>query len=52
MIIVTHQIEFAKEIADRIIIMEDGRIIEEGSPDELFNNPKEERTKQFIKSAL
>lgn len=52
MIIVTHQIEFAKEIADRIIFMEDGRIIEEGSPDELFNNPKEERTKQFIKSAL
>lgn len=43
---------FGNSIGLCYIFMEDGRIIEEGSPDELFNNPKEERTKQFIKSAL
>lgn len=52
MIIVTHQIEFAREIADRIVFMEGGRIVEEGSPEEIINSPKEERTRQFLMSVL
>lgn len=52
LIIVTHQIEFAKEIADRIVFMEQGKVVEEGSPDEIFENPKEERTKEFLRSIL
>ena len=48
MIIVTHEMRFAKEIADRIIFMDDGRIIEEGTPEEIFLNPKNERTKKFL----
>ena len=48
MIIVTHEMSFAKEIADRIIFMDDGRIIEEGTPDEIFSNPQNERTKRFL----
>ncbi len=52
MIIVTHQIEFAKEISDRMIFMEDGKIIEQGKPDEIMNNPKNKRTKDFINSIL
>ena len=52
MIIVTHQIEFAKEIADRIVFMESGRIVEEGSPEEIINSPKQERTRQFLMSVL
>lgn len=52
MIIVTHQIDFAKEISDRIIFMEDGKIVEEGSPEEILVNPKKKRTKDFINSIL
>jgi polar amino acid transport system ATP-binding protein len=48
MIVVTHEMEFAKEVADKIIFMYDGRIEESGTPDEVFGNPKSERTKQFI----
>ena len=48
MIIVTHEMSFAKEIADRIIFMDDGRIIEEGTPEEIFLNPQNERTKRFL----
>ena len=48
MIIVTHEIEFAKNVADRIIFMDDGVIAEEGTPDEVINNPKNERTKLFL----
>lgn len=48
MIIVTHEMSFAKEIADRIIFMDDGRIIEEGTPEEIFSNPQNERTKRFL----
>lgn len=49
MIIVTHEMNFAKEISDRVIFMDKGIIIEEGKPEEIFNNPKKERTKEFIK---
>lgn len=48
MIIVAHEMSFAKEIADRIIFMDDGRIIEEGTPEEIFSNPQNERTKRFL----
>lgn len=47
MIIVTHDISFARDVADHIVFMEKGIIIEEGSPKEVFENPKEERTKEF-----
>ena len=48
MIIVTHERSFSKEIADRIIFMDDGRIIEEGTPEKIFSNPQNERTKRFL----
>jgi polar amino acid transport system ATP-binding protein len=48
MIIVTHEMDFARDVADRVIFMDDGVIVEQGSPQELFGNPKEERTKQFL----
>ena len=48
LIIVTHEMAFAKEISDRVIFMADGNIVEEGNPDQVFNHPKNERTKQFF----
>lgn len=48
MLIVTHEMQFAKEAADRVIFMDDGRIIEEGKPEEIFTSPKNERTKKFL----
>lgn len=48
MLVVTHEMGFAREVADRIIFMDDGKIIEEGQPAEFFSNPKEERTKEFL----
>jgi polar amino acid transport system ATP-binding protein len=49
MVIVTHEIQFARKAADRILFMEDGRIIEEGRPEELVTSPRNERTKQFLR---
>ena len=43
---------FAREVTDRAIFMDEGRIIEEGSPDRLFNNPQEERTRTFLSKVL
>lgn len=48
MVIVTHEMDFAREVSDRVIFMDEGLIAEQGSPDEVFGNPKEERTKQFL----
>lgn len=48
MIIVTHEMAFARDVADRVIFMADGYIVEEGAPEEVFGNPKEERTKAFL----
>ncbi len=48
MIIVTHEIQFAKEVSDRIIFMDDGHIVEEGTPLEVIDNPQNERTKAFL----
>jgi polar amino acid transport system ATP-binding protein len=52
MIIVTHEMEFAKEVADRVIFMDNGFIAEEGTPSEVFNNPKHPRTKEFLSKVL
>lgn len=52
MIVVTHEMGFAKEVADRVIFMDEGLILEEGKPEELFQNPKEYRTREFLKSIL
>lgn len=52
MIIVTHEIGFAREVADRVIFMDDGVICEEGTPEEVILNPKEERTKSFLNKIL
>jgi polar amino acid transport system ATP-binding protein len=52
MVVVTHEMGFAKEVADRVIFMDEGQIIEEGTPEELFNNPKNERTKKFLNAIL
>ncbi|MGJ7911083.1 amino acid ABC transporter ATP-binding protein [Neobacillus sp. LXY-1] len=49
MVIVTHEMQFAREVADRIIFMADGIIVEEGKPEEFFMNPKTERAKRFLK---
>jgi len=49
MVIVTHEMDFAKEVSNRIIFMDQGVIAESGTPNELFKNPKEERTKAFLK---
>ena len=48
MIIVTHEMDFARDVADRVIFMDDGVIVEQGSPQDVFGDPKEERTKQFL----
>ena len=48
MIIVTHEMSFAEEVATQVVFMEGGVIVEQGTPKEIFNNPKEARTKQFL----
>ena len=48
MLMVTHQMGFAREFADRVCFFHQGRIPEQGSPDALFNNPQEERTRRFL----
>ena len=48
MVVVTHEMQFAKDVADRVIFMEGGVVVEEGTPDEVFNHPKHERTKNFL----
>ncbi|MFX0109443.1 amino acid ABC transporter ATP-binding protein [Bacillus pumilus] len=52
MVIVTHEMFFAKEVADRVVYMHEGRIVEEGTPSKLFDSPQEERTKLFLSSIL
>ena len=50
MIIVTHEMAFAKEVASQVIFMDDGHILEQGTPEQVFDNPQMERTKQFLSS--
>ena len=52
MVVVTHEMGFAREVADRIVFMADGQIVEEGTPAEFFDNPKTERARQFLKCVL
>ena len=52
MIVVTHEMGFAKEVADRVIFMDGGYIVEEGTPTEVFDHPKNERTKNFLEKVL
>jgi len=52
MVVVTHEMGFAREVADRIVFMDGGYIIEEGTPDEILKNPKQERTQSFLSKVL
>jgi polar amino acid transport system ATP-binding protein len=52
MVVVTHEMGFAREVADRVIFMDHGLIVEEGTPEHFFTNPQDERTKTFLKEIL
>ncbi|AUJ30989.1 MULTISPECIES: amino acid ABC transporter ATP-binding protein [Liquorilactobacillus] len=52
MVVVTHEMGFAREVADRVIFMADGILIEEGTPEQVFDNPQHERTKQFLSKVI
>ncbi|MBE6072512.1 MAG: amino acid ABC transporter ATP-binding protein [Clostridium butyricum] len=52
MLVVTHEMEFAREVSDRVVFMNNGIIEEEGNPEDIFNNPKKERTREFLKRTL
>ncbi len=48
MVVVTHEMGFARDVADRVVVMDEGRIVEQGPPDQVFDTPQQERTKQFL----
>jgi ABC-type polar amino acid transport system ATPase subunit len=52
MVVVTHEMDFAREVGDRVLMMDDGQIIEQGSPATIFTNPSEARTRQFLRKIL
>lgn len=52
MLVVTHEMEFAREVSDRVVFMDQGVIAEEGTPEQIFNNPVQERTREFLKRTL
>lgn len=52
MVVVTHEMQFAREVSDRVIFMSDGYVVEEGNPDKIFTNPENERTKEFLRRVL
>ena len=52
MVVVTHEMGFARDVADRVIFMADGVIVEQGTPDEIFTNPKNQRTREFLNCVL
>ena len=52
MVCVTHEMGFAREVADRVLFMDEGKILEEGTPAEIFTSPKEQRTKDFLNKVL
>ena len=52
MIVVTHEMGFAREVASRVLFMDGGNIVEQGTPQELFSNPKEKRTQDFLSKVL
>ncbi len=52
MVVVTHEMGFAREVAHRVVFMDEGRIVEEGAPEQIFSNPREERTQAFLRKVL
>ena len=52
MVVVTHEMGFAKEVADRVLFMDEGLIVEQGTPEEIFQSPKQPRTIQFLQAVL
>src|SRR5213595_949397 len=52
MVVVTHEMQFAREVGDRLLFMDDGRIVEEGIPSDVLDRPKQERTKRFLRRSL
>jgi ABC-type polar amino acid transport system ATPase subunit len=52
MIIVTHEMRFAEEVADRVLFMDDGRVVEEGTPNDIFHHPTQERTRSFLRAVV
>jgi polar amino acid transport system ATP-binding protein len=52
MLIVTHEISFARDIADRVVFMEEGKVVEDAAPEVIFTNPSQERTREFLKAVL
>ncbi len=52
MMVVTHEMSFARDVADRVVFMDGGVIVEEGKPDDIFSNPREERTRSFLRKVL
>ena len=52
MVVVTHEMQFARDVSDQLIVMADGRILEEGHPEQIFTNPAEPRTRQFLRAVL
>ena len=52
MVIVTHEMGFAREVGDRLLFVDEGKILEQGDPKEVFEHPKEERTKAFLSKVL
>jgi general L-amino acid transport system ATP-binding protein len=52
MLCVTHEMGFAREVADRMVFMDRGQIVEEGTPEQIFSNPRQERTKLFLSQIL
>ena len=52
MLIVTHEMHFARDVGDRLIFMDEGRIVEEGKPSDVLDSPREERTRRFLRRSL
>ena len=52
MVVVTHEMGFAREVADRVLFIDEGYIIEQGSPEQIFNHPENERTREFLEKVL
>jgi polar amino acid transport system ATP-binding protein len=52
MLVVTHEMQFAREVGDRVIFMDDGKIVEQGLPADVLDSPREERTRRFLRRSL
>ena len=52
MVVVTHEMGFARQVADRVLFLDEGLVVEEGTPSDLFDRPQEERTRRFLSKVL